>query len=106
MTFTRSLTLKRELGDRQNFAAVAVQLGALLAKRRRFKVALNLLHEALEGAEGANLKEDIYKAHLALSDVYKQKKLLGKALAHTNTTAGLKRKSPANHQTRSCRACA
>ena len=78
----QSLALKRELGDRQNFAAVAVRLGALLAKRRRFKAALNLLHEALEGAEAANLKEDVYKAHLALSNVYKQKKLLGKALAH------------------------
>ena len=80
--FTRSLTLKRELGDGQNFAAVAVQLGALLAKGRKFKAALRLLHEALASAEAANLKEDVYKAHLALSDVYKQKKLLGKALAH------------------------
>ena len=81
-SFRQSLVLKRELGDKRSFAAVAVRLGSLLAKQRKFKAALALLEEALSTAEAANVKESVYGAHLALSEAYKQKRQLGKALAH------------------------
>ena len=86
----RSLALKRELSDNQNFAAIAVALGTLLTKRRKFTAALTLLLEAVTAAEEAKVKESLYKAHLALSKLYKRKGHLGNALAHHERYAQVK----------------
>ena len=88
--FSKSLDIKRAVGDKRSFADTCVALGEWLLGRGRFKEARSTLLEALSVAESAGAKGDLYRAHRALAELCKRTGRFEEALGHFELSCDLK----------------
>ena len=88
--FERALGIKADLGDRLGQAITRWQQSRLLIQEKQFHQAVEILQKALEDAEDAGGKSEIYKIHLALADALEGIGNYSEALMHHRAFAIVK----------------
>ncbi len=88
--FERALGIKADLGDRLGQAITRWQQSCLLIQEKQFHQAVEILQKALEDAEDAGGKSEIYKIHLALADALEGIGNYSEALKHHRAFAIVK----------------
>lgn len=90
--FNRGLWIKRELGDKKGQAETCIHLGRLYTRQGQLELALDTLHEGLSCAQEANARTEVYKAHEALAEAYKQNRQFRESCSHLENYTSLKDK--------------
>lgn len=88
--FNRGLLIKRELGDKKGQAETCIHLGKLYTRQGQLELALDTLHEGLSCALEADANTEVYKAHQALAETYKQNRQFRESCLHLEAYMKLK----------------
>lgn len=78
----QALKIKETVGDRLGQAKTRLYLGQLFSRQGKQELAVKAFCKAYEDANQVGGKAEIYKAHLALAEVYEQQDCYTKALHH------------------------
>ena len=80
--FKKSLTVKEEVGDKKGEAETRIHLGHLYIRQGNPERAVESLLVGLDKAQEIAAKPEIYKAHEALAEAYKQNRQFSEACDH------------------------
>ena len=80
--FKKSLTVKEEVGDKKGEAETRIHLGRLYTRQGNPELAIESLVVGLDRAQEIAAKPEIYKAHEALAEAYKQNRQFSEACEH------------------------
>ena len=80
--FEESLAVKEEVGDKKGEAETRIHLGWLYTRQGDPELAVKSLLIGLDQAQEVAAKPEIYKAHEALAEAYKQNRQFDKACDH------------------------
>ena len=80
--FKESLAVKEEVGDKKGEAETRIHLGHLYTRQGTPDLAIDSLMAGLDKAREIAAKPEIYKAHEALAEAYKQNRQFGEACEH------------------------
>ena len=80
--FKESLAVKEEVGDKKGEAETRIHLGRLYTRQGNPELAIKSLAVGLDKAQEIAAKPEIYKAHEALAEAYKQDRQFSRACEH------------------------
>ncbi len=86
----RALASSRTLGSKVTESLILLDLGRAYNDMQRHDLALDSLHQGLAVAQSIDAKNELFKIHLLLSEVYEQMGAATQALAHFKQYQALK----------------